>query len=898
MDDTIFDKINDVDLKKTMENSYIEYAMSVIAARALPDVRDGLKPVQRRILYAMIELNNGPDKPHRKCARIVGDTMGKYHPHGDSSIYGALVNLAQDWSTRYPLVDGHGNFGSVDGDGAAAMRYTEARLSKISMEMLADINKNIVNFLPNFDETEKEPEVLPSRIPNLLVNGTSGIAVGMATNIPPHNLKEVVNAVVKLIENKIEGQETTMEEILEVIKGPDFPTGAMILGTRGIEEAYRTGRGKIRVRAVTNIEPMANGKNRIIVTELPYMVNKARLIEKIAELVRDKKIDGITELRDESNREGMRIVIELRRDANPTVLLNQLFKHTQLQDTFGVIMLALVNNEPKILNLLQMLKYYLKHQEEVVTRRTQYDLNKAEERAHILKGLLIALDNIDEVINIVRSSKTTAMAKERLMERFGLDDPQAQAIVDMRLRALTGLEREKLEGEYDELIKQIARFKEILADEKELLGVVRDELLVIRDKYGDERRTSIGYDAFDINMEDLIPDDNVVIAMTRLGYIKRMSIDNFKSQHRGGKGIKGMQTLDEDFIEDLFMTTNHHYIMFFTNRGRVYRLKAYEIPESSRTARGTAIVNLLQLLPQEKITAVISLKEYEDNRYLFMATKKGMVKKTKIREYENIRKSGLAAISLKEEDELIEVKTTNNHKDIFLVTKDGMCIRFNERDVRSTGRTSMGVIGMNLSPDDEVVAMQIDSQGKYMLIVSENGLGKRTDMEEFTCQHRGGKGVKCYKILEKTGNVVGAKAVDEENEVMLITNEGIIIRLAVSGISKLGRITSGVKLMDIDTDKDIRVASVAKVKESGNAANEEEVLKKLEEELAAENIPDEGDGEEDGEILEEGSTPKENATLQDGVENSTGEDLSDLDELVHRALKDMEETEENGKEEE
>lgn len=898
MDDTIFDKINDVDLKKTMENSYIEYAMSVIAARALPDVRDGLKPVQRRILYAMIELNNGPDKPNRKCARIVGDTMGKYHPHGDSSIYGALVNLAQDWSTRYPLVDGHGNFGSVDGDGAAAMRYTEARLSKISMEMLADINKNIVNFLPNFDETEKEPEVLPSRIPNLLVNGTSGIAVGMATNIPPHNLKEVVNAVVKLIENKIEGQETTMEEILEVIKGPDFPTGAMILGTRGIEEAYRTGRGKIRVRAVTNIEPMANGKNRIIVTELPYMVNKARLIEKIAELVRDKKIDGITELRDESNREGMRIVIELRRDANPTVLLNQLFKHTQLQDTFGVIMLALVNNEPKILNLLQMLDYYLKHQEEVVTRRTQYDLNKAEERAHILKGLLIALDNIDEVINIVRSSKTTAMAKERLMERFGLDDPQAQAIVDMRLRALTGLEREKLEGEYDELIKQIARFKEILADEKELLGVVRDELLVIRDKYGDERRTSIGYDAFDINMEDLIPDDNVVIAMTRLGYIKRMSIDNFKSQHRGGKGIKGMQTLDEDFIEDLFMTTNHHYIMFFTNRGRVYRLKAYEIPESSRTARGTAIVNLLQLLPQEKITAVISLKEYEDNRYLFMATKKGMVKKTKIREYENIRKSGLAAISLKEEDELIEVKTTNNHKDIFLVTKDGMCIRFNERDVRSTGRTSMGVIGMNLSPDDEVVAMQIDSQGKYMLIVSENGLGKRTDMEEFTCQHRGGKGVKCYKILEKTGNVVGAKAVDEENEVMLITNEGIIIRLAVSGISKLGRITSGVKLMDIDTDKDIRVASVAKVKESGNAANEEEVLKKLEEELAAENIPDEGDGEEDGEILEEGSTPKENATLQDGVENSTGEDLSDLDELVHRALKDMEETEENGKEEE
>ncbi len=844
MDDTVFDKINDVDLKKTMENSYIEYAMSVIAARALPDVRDGLKPVQRRILYAMIELNNGPDKPHRKCARIVGDTMGKYHPHGDSSIYGALVNLAQEWSTRYPLVDGHGNFGSVDGDGAAAMRYTEARLSRISMEMLADIGKNTVNFSPNFDETEREPDVLPSRIPNLLVNGTSGIAVGMATNIPPHNLKEVINAVVRLIENKIADKETVIEEILEVIKGPDFPTGAMILGTRGIEEAYRTGRGKIRVRAVTDIEPMANGKNRIVVTEIPYMVNKARLIEKIAELVRDKKIDGITELRDESNSEGMRIVIELRRDVNPTVLLNQLYKHTQLQDTFGVIMLALVNNEPKILNLLQMLDYYLKHQEEVVTRRTKYDLNKAEERAHILQGLIVALDNIDEVISIIRSSKTTPIAKERLTERFALDEAQAQAIVDMRLRALTGLEREKLEAEYTDLQNQIKRFKEILGDEKVLLSVVRDELIAIRDKYGDDRRTSIGYDSFDINMEDLIPDDNVVIAMTRLGYIKRMSIDNFKSQHRGGKGIKGMQTLDEDFIEDLFMTTNHHYIMFFTNKGRAYRLKAYEIPESSRTARGTAIINLLQLLPQEKITAVISLKEYKDNRYLFMATKKGMVKKTKIREYENIRKNGLQAISLKEEDELIEVKTTNNHKDIFLVTKDGMCIRFNEKDVRSTGRTSMGVIGMNLAPEDEIVAMQIDSQGKYMLIVSENGLGKRTDMEEFSCQHRGGKGVKCYKILEKTGNVIGAKAVNEDNEVMLITNEGIIIRLSVNGISKLGRITSGVKLMDIDTEKDIRVASVAKVRES-TATNEEDVLKELEAELAEENLPAENsEGEE------------------------------------------------------
>ncbi len=910
MDDTVFDKINDVDLKKTMEESYIEYAMSVIAARALPDVRDGLKPVQRRILYAMIELNNGPDKPHRKCARIVGDTMGKYHPHGDSSIYGALVNLAQDWSTRYPLVDGHGNFGSVDGDGAAAMRYTEARLSKISMEMLADINKDTVDFSPNFDETEREPDVLPARIPNLLVNGTSGIAVGMATNIPPHNLKEVINAVAKIIENKIEDKETTMEEVLEVVKGPDFPTGAMILGTRGIEEAYRTGRGKIRVRAVTDIEPMANGKNRIVVTELPYMVNKARLIEKIAELVREKKVDGITELRDESNREGMRIVIELRRDANPTVLLNHLYKHTQLQDTFGVIMLALVNNEPKVLNLLQMLDYYLKHQEEVVTRRTRYDLNKAEERAHILQGLITALDNIDEVINIIRSSKTTPIAKERLMERFGLDDPQSQAIVDMRLRALTGLEREKLEAEYAELQKQIERFKEILSNEKILLGVIREELLIIRDKYGDDRRTSIGYDAFDINMEDLIPDDNVVIAMTRLGYIKRMSVDNFKSQHRGGKGIKGMQTLDEDFIEDLFMTTNHHYIMFFTNKGRVYRLKAYEIPESSRTARGTAIINLLQLLPQEKITAVISLKEYEDNRYLFMATKKGVVKKTKIKEYENIRKNGLQAISLKEEDELIEVKTTNNHKDIFLVTKDGMCIRFNERDVRSTGRTSMGVIGMNLAPDDEVVAMQIDSQGKYMLIVSENGLGKRTDMQEFSCQHRGGKGVKCYKILEKTGNVVGAKAVNDENEIMIITNEGIIIRLAVSGISKLGRITSGVKLMDIDTEKDVRVASVAKVRESSTAANEEEILRKLEEELAEEDISEEGmkdseDGDEEDLDQSEEFDSSEDQTKAEDFENANEiqgnsiseknltkqEDLSDINKLVERALKDKEEDE-------
>ncbi len=838
MEENIFDKVHDVDLRKTMETSYIDYAMSVIAARALPDVRDGLKPVQRRILYAMIELNNGPDKPHRKCARIVGDTMGKYHPHGDSSIYEALVKLAQDFSTRYPLIDGHGNFGSVDGDSAAAMRYTEARLSKISMEMLSDINKDTVDFTPNFDETEKEPSVLPSRYPNLLVNGTSGIAVGMATNIPPHNLREVINGVLKIINNRIEEErETEIEELLQIIKGPDFPTGAEILGTSGIEQAYRTGRGKVRVRAVTDIEPMLNGKNRIVVTELPYMVNKARLVEKIADLVKEKKIDGITELRDESDRTGMRIVIELRRDVNANVMLNQLYKHTQLQDTFGVIMISLVNNEPRVLNLQQMLNYYLQHQKEVVTRRTKYDLNKAEERAHILQGLLIALDNIDEVISIIRSSQNGNIAKERLIERFGLTDVQAQAIIDMRLRALTGLERERLEGEYAELQARIAEYKAILADEKLLLGVIRDELTVIRDKYGDDRRTSIGFDEYDISMEDLIPNENTVIAKTRLGYIKRMTVDNFKSQHRGGKGIKGMQTIEEDFIEDLLMTTNHHYIMFFTNKGRVYRLKAYEIPEAGRTARGTAIVNLLQLLPEERITAIIPLKEYQDNRFLFMATKNGIVKKTAIREYENIRKSGLQAINLREDDELIEVKSTNNQKDIFLVTKNGMCIRFNERDVRPTGRTSMGVIGMTLTGDDQIVGMQMHTQGQYLLIVSENGMGKRTDIEEFTVQRRGGKGVKCYKITEKTGDVIGVKAVNDENEVMLITTEGIIIRLTVKDISVLGRITSGVKLMSINAETDIKVASFAKVRESNTTTSDEELIKNLEKELDEENIP-------------------------------------------------------------
>lgn len=818
MDDKIFDQIHDVDLKKTMETSYIDYAMSVIAARALPDVRDGLKPVQRRVLFSMIELNNGPDKPHRKCARIVGDTMGKYHPHGDSSIYGALVNMAQEWSTRYPLVDGHGNFGSVDGDGAAAMRYTEARLSKISMEMLADINKDTVDFMPNFDETEKEPVVLPSRYPNLLVNGTTGIAVGMATNIPPHNLREVINAVVKIIDNQVEfNRGTDIEELLEIVKGPDFPTGGTILGTGGINEAYRTGRGKIRVRAVTDIEPMNNGKNRIVVTELPYMVNKARLIEKIAELVRDKKVDGITDLRDESDRQGMRICIELRRDVNPNVVLNLLYKHTQLQDTFGVIMLSLVNNEPKVLNLYDMLNYYLIHQKEVVTRRTKYELNKAEERAHILQGLLIALDNIDEVISIIRGSKNTPEAKEKLMERFALSDAQAQAIVDMRLRALTGLEREKIEGEYQELMEKITELKAILADEKKLLGVIREEILLIADKYGDDRRTSIGFDEYDITMEDLIPVTNTVITMTNLGYIKRMSVDNFRSQHRGGKGIKGMETIENDYIEELLMTTSHHYLMFFTNSGRVYRMKAYEIPEAGRTARGTAIINLLQLQPGEKITAVIPIKKYEQGDYLFMATRKGIVKKTPIREYENVRKTGLTAINLREEDELIEVKKTNNTKDIILVTKYGQCIRFHETDVRSTGRVSMGVIGMNLTDRDEIVGMQLNTQGDALMIVSEKGLGKCTLMSEFSPQNRGGKGVKCYKITDKTGNVVGVKAVNQENEIMMITTEGIIIRIPVSGTAFSGRVTSGVKLINLDDG--VTVASVAKVREDKTIMN-------------------------------------------------------------------------------
>ncbi|SDB52561.1 DNA gyrase subunit A [Pseudobutyrivibrio sp. YE44] len=832
MDDKIFDNIHDVDLKETMETSYIDYAMSVIASRALPDVRDGLKPVQRRVLFSMIELNNGPDKPHRKCARIVGDTMGKYHPHGDSSIYGALVNMAQDWNTRYPLVDGHGNFGSEDGDGAAAMRYTEARLSKISMTMFGinykdekftlgkDIDMDGVDFMPNFDETEKEPTVLPARYPNLLVNGTTGIAVGMATNIPPHNLREVIGAVNKIIDNQVEeDRDTDIDELLNIVKGPDFPTGGVILGKAGIEEAYRTGRAKIRVRAVSEIEPMDNGKNRIVVTELPYMVNKARLIENIAKLVKDKKIDGITDLRDESSREGIRVCIELRRDVNPNIILNQLYKHTQLQDTFGVIMLALVNNQPKILSLKEMLKHYLDHQKDVVTRRTKYELNKAEERAHILEGLLIALDNIDEVIKIIRNSADVNTAKAQLMERFGLSEAQAQAIVDMRLRALTGLERDKIQSEYDDLQILIGKLKAILGDEKILLGVIKTEITEIADKYGDDRRTSIGFDEYDISMEDMIPVTNTVVTFTKLGYIKRMNEDNFKAQHRGGKGIKGMETIDEDYVTEMLMMSSHDYLLFFTNKGRVYRIKAYEIPESSRTSRGIAIVNILQLQPDEKVTAMIPIEDYHEDKYLFMATADGFVKKTKITEYDNIRKNGLTAITLRDDDKLIEVKLTDGKEDVIMVTKYGQAIRFSETEVRATGRATMGVIGMNLSADDEIIGMQLISQGESLMTVSENGLGKCTLMSEFNVIHRGGKGVKCYKITEKTGNLIGAKAVEKDDEVMLINTAGTIIRIEVSGTALLSRITSGVKLIDLK--ENTKLISIAKVRKSDTILSEE-----------------------------------------------------------------------------
>ena len=843
MEETIFDRIQEVDLQKTMETSYIDYAMSVIASRALPDVRDGLKPVQRRILYAMSELNNGPDKPHRKCARIVGDTMGKYHPHGDSSIYGSLVNMAQPWSMRYTLVDGHGNFGSVDGDGAAAMRYTEARLTKISMEMLSEIGKNTVDFVPNFDETEKEPSVLPSRFPNLLVNGTTGIAVGMATNIPPHNLREVVSAVVKIIDNRVEeDRDTEIEEILPIVKAPDFPTGGIIMGTAGAQEAYRTGRGKVVTRAVTNIEPMNNGKSRIVVTELPYLVNKANLIQKIAELVKNKKIEGITDLRDESDREGMRVVIELRHDANANIVLNQLFKHTQLQDTFGITMLALVNNQPKVMNIKDMLMYYLRHQEDVVTRRTQYDLNKAEERDHILQGLLIALDNIDEVVKIIRESANVQEAKNRLTERFGLDDVQAQAIVDMRLRALTGLEREKLEKEHQELLARIAELKAILGDHNKLLLVIKEEINIIAEKYGDDRRSKIDQNFAEIATEDLIPNVNTVIAMTSLGYIKRMTVDNFKVQNRGGRGIKGVQKIDNDYIEDLLMTRTHDTIMFFTSLGRVYSMKAYKIPEASRTARGTAIINLLELNPGEKVTAIIPILYYDEEANLFMVTKKGIIKKTPITEYSNIRRSGIIAINLKEDDELIEVKQTTPENDIFLVTRKGMCIRFQEKSVRALGRTAMGVIGMNLDEDDEIVGMQIDTQGDSLLFASEYGMGKRTALSEFKVQNRGGKGVKCYNVTDKTGFLIGVKAVTDDHEIMMINSAGIIIQIRACDFKNIGRITSGVKMMNLD--EGIKVVKIAKVRSSEEEEIEETVEDNPDEETPAGEDSSENNSEE------------------------------------------------------
>ena len=830
MDEHIFDKISDVDIKKTMEEYYIDYSMSVIAQRALPDVRDGLKPVQRRILFSMIELNNGPDKPHRKCARIVGDTMGKYHPHGDSSIYDALVKLAQDFSTRYPLVDGHGNFGSVDGDGAAAMRYTEARLSRISMEMLSDINKDTVDFVPNFDETEREPSVLPARYPNLLVNGTSGIAVGMATNIPPHNLGEVIGAVVKIIDNIVENDaDTTIDEVMDIVKGPDFPTGAIIKGRSGIEQAYRTGRGKIIVRAVTDIEPMDNGKNRIVVTEIPYMVNKERLIGKIGDLVKNKRIDGITALRDESDRTGMRIVIELRRDVNANVILNRLFKYTQLQDTFGVIMLSLVNNEPKVLNLLEMLKYYIAHQEDVITRRTKYDLNKAEERAHILKGLIIALDNIERVITIIRGSANVATAKESLIKEFSLSEAQAQAIVDMRLRALTGLEREKIEDELKELEAKIKEYKEILGDRKKLLLVIRKEILEISEKFADKRRTVIDSDITDFSDEDLIPNEPVIITRTNLGYIKRQSLDNFKDQKRGGKGIKGMQTVEDDYVEELFATMTHDSLLFFTNQGRVYKLKGYQIPESSRTSRGTAVINLLNLMPDEKISAIIPVTKgvLSDENKLFMSTKNGIVKKTNIMDFSNINKNGLRALTLDEDDELIGVRVTDGTKKIILVTKLGQCILFDENDVRSMRRTARGVKGINLAANDHVIGMQITpnvasdgNEEDYLLLVSENGFGKRTQISEFTPQRRGGKGIKCYKIVEKSGNLVGFKLVNSSQGLMIITDEGIIIKIKCDDISINGRVTTGVKLINLEND--IKVAAIAKIDGMSEEAAEEE----------------------------------------------------------------------------
>ena len=825
LEPNVFDKVQDVDLKKTMENSYIDYAMSVIVSRAIPDVRDGLKPVQRRVLYSLQSLGVTPDKKTKKCATIVGECMGKFHPHGDSSIYGALVYMGQSWSMRHVLVDKQGNFGSDDGDSPAAMRYTEAKMSKLAGEMIAGINKDTVDFMPNFSNEYDEPTVLPAKFPNLIVNGATGIAVGMATNIPPHNLREVIRAGDLIIDNRITDQETTLEDIMKVIPGPDFPTGGIILGHKGIEEAYRTGRGKIKLRAVCEIEPMQNGKHRIVVKELPYLVYRSRVIENIANLVKDKKIDGITYINDASGKGSTaKINIELRKDVNPNVILNQLYKHTQLQTTFGVIMLCIVNGEPKILNLQQVLDEYLKHQVNVFTRRTKYDLNKAQERAHILEALLVAVDHIDEIVHTIRAAANTEQAKLDLSAKFGFDEGQAQAIVDMRLRALTGLERDKLKDEYDELEKKIAYYNEILGDPKKMLGVIKSEIDVIADKYADDRLTKFGYDD-SIEDEDLIPDDDIVIAATRLGYVKRMSPENFKQQNRGGKGIRGMQTINDDIIEDLFMATNHHYIMFFTNTGRCFRIKAYNIPEASRTSRGTALVNLLQLGSDEHVTASFALTDDypSSDQYLLLATKNGMVKKTPIADYANIRKTGLIAMTLRDDDQLIEAKLIDAGEDVMIGTRNGMAIRFNESDVRVTGRSSMGVRGISLDADDEVIGMQKLSQGDYVLVVSEKGMGKLTHADEFKAQKRGGKGLHCYRITEKTGKLVGFKLTSKEREIMLITNEGVIIRMSLKDAKDIGRNTSGVKFMNIDPESDTVIASIAKVRESTTEAYEAEL---------------------------------------------------------------------------
>ena len=848
MEPNIFDKVQEVDLKKTMENSYIDYAMSVIVSRAIPDVRDGLKPVQRRVLYALQSLGVTPDKKTKKCATIVGETMGKYHPHGDSSIYGSLVYMGQPWSMRYVLIDKQGNFGSEDGDSPAAMRYTEAKMSKMAAEMLSGINKNTVDFMPNFSNEYDEPTVLPARFPNLLVNGATGIAVGMSTNIPPHNLREVIAGVDKIIENRIAGRKTEIDELLPIVKGPDFPTGATILGKRDVEEAYRTGRGKVKMRAVCEIETMANGKHRIIVKELPYLVYRSRVIEKIADLVKDKKIDGITYIHDAAGKNSnAKINIELRKDANPQVILNQLYKHTQLQETFGVIMLCIVNGEPKILNLLQILEEFLGHQVNVVRRRTEYDLQKCEDRAHILEGLLKALDHIDEIVAMIRAAKNVDEAKQNLISRFGFSDVQAQAIVDMRLRALTGLERERLENEYNDLLAKIAYYKEILGNENKLLSVIQEELDTIAEKYGDDRKTGFTFDK-DFQAEDFISDDDVVITSTSLGYIKRMSPEHFHQQNRGGKGIKGMQTIENDYIEDLFMTTNHHYVMFFTNQGRIFRIKGYEIPEASRTARGTALVNLLSLQENEKVTATLCLRDTNEEKYLILTTKKGVIKKTELSQFANVRKNGMIAITLNEGDQLIEAKLLSEEEEIFLVTKKGMAIEFNEKDVRATGRSSMGVRGIRLNAGDEVIGMQKASQGEHFLLVSEKGYGKLTDKSCFKAQARGGKGIRCYKITEKTGDIVGFKLCDKDRELLLITTEGIMIRINLDKVSILGRNTSGVKLMDIDKDTDTVIASVAKVRETEDEEESEEATA-----LENTDLREEKENQEAGESQEENS---------------------------------------------